>query len=62
MSWMTVQCPTCWEEIEVPVDVEIEGQVTLVEDCHVCCRPMVLTVTVDEEQCPMILEVSPEAD
>jgi hypothetical protein len=33
----TIQCPWCWEELELYIDPETEG--TMVEDCAVCCRP-----------------------
>ena len=38
-----VQCPYCGEEIEVVVDGSVDHQ-QYVEDCSVCCRPIVLTV------------------
>ncbi len=37
-----VQCPYCWETIELLVDCSIEDQ-EYVEDCSVCCRPIVVT-------------------
>ena len=33
----TIQCPWCWEELELYIDPESEGM--MVEDCAVCCRP-----------------------
>ncbi len=33
-----VQCPYCWEQIEVVVDCSVGNQ-EYVEDCAVCCRP-----------------------
>lgn len=42
---ITVQCPSCWEEIEVTVDTSAASQ-TYVEDCQVCCRPMVIRVEI----------------
>ena len=41
-----VQCAFCGETIEVLVESNLEWQ-EYVEDCQVCCRPLVLTVTVD---------------
>ena len=35
----TVQCPYCWEQIEVMVDDCGESQ-QYIEDCQVCCRPI----------------------
>lgn len=43
-----LDCPYCGEPISVLVDCSLEQQ-TYVEDCQVCCQPMVLQVTVDEE-------------
>lgn len=42
-----VICPYCGEEIEIVVDGSIEHQ-QYVEDCNVCCRPIVLTVTAED--------------
>ncbi len=36
-------CPYCGEEIEVAVDCSVRRQV-YVEDCQVCCRPIVITL------------------
>jgi hypothetical protein len=38
-----VQCPYCGEEIEIVVDGSVDHQ-QYVEDCSVCCRPIMLTV------------------
>lgn len=38
-----VQCPSCWEEIEIVVDTS-QGDYEAVEDCSVCCRPFTLVV------------------
>jgi Cysteine-rich CPXCG len=42
-----VSCPYCGEEIEIVVDGSIEHQ-QYVEDCSVCCRPIVLTVVAED--------------
>jgi Cysteine-rich CPXCG len=42
-----VQCPYCGEEIEVLVDGSVDQQ-TYVEDCSVCCRPIVFTVAAED--------------
>ncbi|HMP91164.1 MAG TPA: CPXCG motif-containing cysteine-rich protein [Kiritimatiellia bacterium] len=41
-----VQCPYCWEQIEITVDVS-QNQQEYVEDCTVCCRPMLIRVTAE---------------
>ncbi|MET1255209.1 CPXCG motif-containing cysteine-rich protein [Aliikangiella maris] len=42
----SIQCPYCWEIIEVLVDCS-ETQQNYIEDCQVCCRPIVFDVTID---------------
>ena len=41
-------CPYCGEPIEVLVDSSVESQ-HYVEDCQVCCRPMQISVEIDED-------------
>lgn len=43
-----ISCPYCGETIEILVDPSVEHQ-TYIEDCQVCCRPMNMTVTIDDE-------------
>ena len=40
-----IQCPYCWENFEVIADCSVESQ-EYVEDCEVCCRPIVMKVDV----------------
>jgi hypothetical protein len=42
-----VQCPYCWEQIEVVVDCSVGNQ-EYVEDCSVCCRRIVLTIAISQ--------------
>lgn len=42
----SISCPYCGESISVLVDDSLPQQ-NYVEDCQVCCRPIVLDVTVD---------------
>lgn len=37
------QCPYCGELVELLIDCS-EYQQTYIEDCQVCCRPMVVSV------------------
>ncbi|HXS79641.1 MAG TPA: CPXCG motif-containing cysteine-rich protein [Gammaproteobacteria bacterium] len=37
----TITCPYCWEPIEITLDLTAESQ-QQVEDCSVCCRPIVV--------------------
>lgn len=38
-----IQCPYCWEVIEISVDDCGERQ-QYIEDCTVCCRPINLVI------------------
>lgn len=42
-------CDSCGEEIVVPVDVSAGCSQDYVEDCPVCCHPMRLRVTLEED-------------
>jgi hypothetical protein len=37
----TITCPYCWESIEITLDLSVDAQ-QQVEDCSVCCRPIVV--------------------
>lgn len=41
-----VSCPYCGESIEVLIDQQDAGD-QYIEDCQVCCRPIIFDVTVD---------------
>jgi hypothetical protein len=43
---LVVQCPGCWETIEIRIDLS-GGSATYAEDCPVCCRPMTVRLEVD---------------
>lgn len=53
MEPVLIHCPYCGEPIEIYVDESVEGQ-SYVEDCQVCCRPIVLDVAVDEDGTPSV--------
>ncbi|MEE9904720.1 CPXCG motif-containing cysteine-rich protein [Chlorobium sp.] len=42
------ECPYCGEVFDVFIDLT-EGRQEFVEDCPVCCRPVSIAVTFDEE-------------
>lgn len=44
---ISLECPNCGETVVIFVDSSVEQQV-YVEDCPVCCRPMLLAVIFDE--------------
>ena len=43
----SVSCPYCGENIEVLLDPSVQHQ-NYIEDCQVCCRPIIFDVTVDQ--------------
>ena len=40
-----INCPYCWESIEILVDPSVDEQ-DYIEDCEVCCRPIRFLVRV----------------
>ena len=43
-----VHCPYCGEAISLLVDASAGDQV-YIEDCAVCCRPIIVSIGVDED-------------
>ncbi len=43
-----IQCPYCWETLEVSVDPSVPEQ-DYVEDCQVCCQPILIHVRFGED-------------
>lgn len=41
------QCPHCWEEVSVLVDVSLDAQ-SYIEDCEVCCNPVQFHIQLKE--------------
>lgn len=46
---MTYECAFCGEENEVLVDPSGGPRQTFTEDCTVCCRPNLITLSFDED-------------
>ena len=44
---VAVQCPYCWEQITLLIDGSIEMQ-EYIEDCSVCCRPILMVASVTD--------------
>jgi len=44
----TISCPYCGESITVLIDCSLAEQ-SYIEDCQVCCQPIVLDVTINDE-------------
>ncbi|MFD2698496.1 CPXCG motif-containing cysteine-rich protein [Mesonia sediminis] len=42
------QCPYCWEEISMLIDPS-QSQ-TYIEDCEICCNPIELSVSCENQQ------------
>ena len=42
----TIDCPWCGEQFVTLVDTSIDNQ-TYVEDCQICCQPIVFVVSLD---------------
>jgi hypothetical protein len=42
IQFETITCPYCGEPIEITLDLSVESQ-QQVEDCSVCCRPIVVS-------------------
>jgi hypothetical protein len=45
---ITIDCPYCGEIIDILVDCSQTHQ-DYIEDCQICCRPIKMVASVDEE-------------
>ncbi len=45
-----VQCPYCLAGVDLMLDASAGRNQVLVEDCSVCCQPMVLHVNFDDRR------------
>ena len=48
LNEQTISCPYCGENIDVLIDAEEIGQ-QYIEDCQVCCRPIVFAIDSDDQ-------------
>jgi hypothetical protein len=48
LVWIAIDCPHCGERYDAPADPS-GGSTSYVEDCAVCCRPIVVALDVDPE-------------
>ena len=46
LSEIAISCPYCGQSISILVDNSVPKQ-NYIEDCQVCCKPIVLDVTFD---------------
>ena len=56
---MTYECAFCGEENDTFVDPSAGGRQTYTEDCVVCCRPNLITLTLDHDGA-VLLQVTQE--
>ena len=42
------QCPYCWEQISMLIDVSQKHQ-KYIEDCEICCNPIQVSVIVERQ-------------
>jgi hypothetical protein len=42
-----ISCPYCGEQIQVVIDMSVENQ-EYIEDCSVCCRPILMVASVTD--------------
>lgn len=49
LEFTTIQCPYCWEYQELAVDPGTDNQ-EYVEDCQVCCQPILVHISFDEHR------------
>ena len=47
-------CPYCGESIELLVDISMDSQ-EYIEDCSVCCRPIQVSVSINEDGAPTLI-------
>lgn len=48
-EWAWYDCPCCGEAIRAVVDPSAGERQQYVEDCPVCCRPLLLHIEIDDE-------------
>ena len=48
-----ISCPYCGETITLVID-DSAGAQRYIEDCHVCCRPIVVVVSIDDDGDPVV--------
>lgn len=48
-----ISCPYCGESLEILIDISVRRQ-EYIEDCQVCCKPISLSICVNDEGQPNI--------
>lgn len=57
----SISCPYCGEFITIAVD-STAGDQQYVEDCFVCCQPIMLYIQTDEQGQLLAIRAEPEND
>ena len=60
MESVQITCPFCWQGFDIEAPSYQSQAVVFTTDCEVCCRPMVVTFTWDEEGDEPFVEVEAE--
>ena len=47
------QCPYCWKEISMLLDTSVYHQ-TYIEDCEVCCNPIEVSPSFENNELVML--------
>ena len=61
LEWTTITCPYCWAGFETQVDCSAGSQVYM-EDCQVCCQPILFRISVDLDGNLLAVETQREND
>ncbi|HEY0231852.1 MAG TPA: CPXCG motif-containing cysteine-rich protein [Dokdonella sp.] len=48
IEWITLTCPYCGESFATQADLSAGSQ-RYVEDCAICCRPIEVSLAIDDE-------------
>ena len=59
LEWTTITCPYCWAGFETQVDCSAGSQ-AYVEDCQICCQPILFRTSVDLDSNLLAVETQRE--
>lgn len=48
LQTVLLQCPHCWEQVAIVVDC-LDADQEIIEDCSVCCSPMVIAISAGDD-------------
>lgn len=43
------QCPYCWEDISMLIDLS-QNQQSYIEDCETCCNPIQVNIRIENQE------------